>query len=77
MNRVAKIIKWNDDKNKWLQKNRNITFEEVLLALSNKQNILAYKKHYNQNDYSNQKILIINISNYAYLIPPDFGYKIL
>ena len=61
-------FKWNTEKNEKLAKERGITFEEVV------QNIEAGAKvietdHPNKQKYPNQKILIVEIGGYAYLIP--------
>jgi len=63
-----KYIDWNEEKNQFLKRERDISFEEVLLAIENSQ-ILDIVKHPNQKRYQNQKIIIININNYAYLVP--------
>ena len=62
------LINWNNDKNKQLIETRWISFEEVLQAM-NDNKILDTIVHYNENKYPNQRILIININNYAYLVP--------
>jgi len=63
-----KYIDWNEEKNQFLKRERDISFEEVLLAIENSQ-ILDIVKHPNQKRYQNQKIFIININNYVYLVP--------
>lgn len=59
---------WNEDKNKLLKQTRGISFEQVVDAINNG-HILDRLKHANPNKYKNQKILIIQINNYAYCIP--------
>lgn len=63
-----KYYDWDEDKNRLLKEERDISFEEVLTAITEKQ-ILEILIHPNQNRYPNQKIFVINISNYAYLVP--------
>lgn len=63
-----KIIEWNEEKNYYLKNLRNVCFEEVKEAIENKK-ILNLVDHPNQNGYPNQKIYILEIHNYAYLVP--------
>lgn len=63
-----KLFEWNLEKNEILKKTRRISFEDVLIAVS-ENNILDILKHPNQKKYPNQKILIVEINNYAYLVP--------
>jgi len=63
-----KLFEWNLEKNEILKKTRRISFEDVLIAIS-ENNILDILKHPNQKKYPNQKILIVEINNYAYLVP--------
>lgn len=63
-----KYFSWNIDKNKQLQEERNISFEEVVFYIE-KGLLLDIVEHPNQEKYSGQKIFIINIRDYAYLVP--------
>jgi len=63
-----KYFSWNTDKNKQLQNERNISFEEVLFYIE-KEWLLDIVEYPNQDKYSGQRIFIVNINNYAYLIP--------
>lgn len=63
-----KIFEWSYEKNEVLKKTRGISFEDVLIAVSENK-ILNILKHPNWKKYPNQKILIIEIDNYAYLVP--------
>ena len=63
-----KIFDWNPDKNKLLIEERGISFEDVIYHLQNNC-LLDDLKHSNQERYPNQCIFIINIENYAYLVP--------
>ena len=62
-----KYFDWSEEKNKILQANRGISFEEVLLALDNDQ-LLDIVKHHNKKNYAGQKIFIIEIREYVYLV---------
>lgn len=63
-----KIINWNHEKNIELVKERNISFEIVARYIENK-DILDIYSHPNKKKFPNQKIFVINIEGYAYLIP--------
>jgi hypothetical protein len=65
---MDKIIKWDIDKNSKLKLTRNISFE-VVLSLLNTENLLADISHPNTDKYPNQRIFIILINNYVYMIP--------
>jgi len=62
------MFEWNIDKNELLKKTRNISFEDVLIAISQNK-ILDILEHHNKTKYPNQKILIIEFNDYAYLVP--------
>ncbi len=63
-----KELNWDDDKNAWLKKNRDICFEDVAYAVENGF-LLDNLKHPNKKKYPDQKMLVIEIDNYAFLIP--------
>jgi hypothetical protein len=56
------------DKNQYLIKERYISFEDVVAALDNGK-LLDTIDHHNMTKYPNQKIYIVNINGYVYLIP--------
>lgn len=61
-----KYFDWNKDKNTLLE--IEISFEEVSIAIESG-NLLDVLEHPNKKRYPNQKIFVVNIRNYAYLIP--------
>lgn len=63
-----KLYNWNIEKNDWLKKNRCISFEEVILAIS-QHKVKEVYDHPNQIKYPGQKIYEIEINDYIYLIP--------
>ncbi len=63
-----KYFDWNEEKNETLKKTRNTSFEEVVLAISNEK-ILDIVEHHNKEKYANQKMFIVEIRNYAYIVP--------
>ena len=63
-----KYFSWDNDKNQLLKSDRNISFEEIVFHLE-KKHLLDIVEHPNQKKYKGQKIFIVNIENYAYLVP--------
>jgi len=65
---LVKYIDWDEEKNSKLKKERDISFEEVLIAIEDNQ-ILDIIEQTNKAKYPNQKIIVVNINEYAYLVP--------
>ena len=63
-----KYFDWNKDKNKLLKIEREISSEEVYIAIESG-GLLEIIKHPNPRKYLNQKIFVVNINNYVYLVP--------
>lgn len=63
-----KIYSWSIHKNEILKKKRKISFEQAMDAMMNEK-ILDIIKHPNSKKYPDQKIFIIDIDDYCYLIP--------
>lgn len=63
-----KPITWNPEKNRLLQKGRNVSFEDVVLNIA-LGNVLDTFEHPNQERYAGQQIHVVDIDGYAYLIP--------
>ncbi len=59
---------WNSKKNEELIKERGISFERVVQHIE-KEGFLDVIKHPNTSKYPNQRMYIIEIDNYAYLVP--------
>jgi uncharacterized DUF497 family protein len=64
----VKTINWDPEKNEWLKKHRGVCFEQVAVILEQGEE-LDVIDHPNQKRYPNQEIYIVNIKNYAYLVP--------
>ncbi len=62
------IYDYSEEKNKWLINERHISFEEVVAALNDGQ-LLDVIKHPNKQKYPNQEMYVVQINNYAYLVP--------
>ena len=62
------MFEWEDEKNDKLKVERGISFEEVVFYIAN-DFVLDIVLHPNQSKYPNQRMFIVNIDNYAYLVP--------
>ena len=63
-----KYVEWDSKKNEQLKREREISFEEAVIAIEGG-NLLDVIRHPNKKKYPNQKLFIVNIHEYAYLIP--------
>ena len=63
-----KPFTWNPEKNRLLQEERNISFEDVILHFS-VGGLLDTFEHPNQEQYPGQQIHVIEIEGYVYLVP--------
>ena len=62
------IFKWNTEKNDVLSKERGITFEELVETIESGAKVIEVD-HPNKKKYPNQRILIVDVSGYAYMVP--------
>ena len=63
-----KPFRWNEEKNSQLQIERGIRFEAALNAILEGKT-LDIIDHPNQDKYPNQRIFILEINQYVYLVP--------
>ena len=63
-----KQITWDSDKNSKLIQERGVSFEDVLFCLKSG-DLLDDIVHPNKDRYLNQRIFIITIERYVYLVP--------
>ncbi len=63
-----KVYSWNTEKNEKLKSEMGITFEKVVLYIENGW-LLDIINNTNHKEYSGQRIFIVNIDDYAYLVP--------
>ena len=61
------VFNWDEKKNKILKENRNISFEEIIVAIQNG-NLLEIVINTSEN-HKDQKCFVVGIDNYAYLVP--------
>lgn len=62
------IYDFSAEKNKQLIKERGISFEEIIAALDNDK-LLDILEHPNIEKYPDQKIYVVDINDYVYLVP--------
>jgi len=62
------MFDWDENKNKSLKKGRGVTFEEIVFLIEH-DGLLAVEDHPNQKKYPGQKIYVVCIDNYAFLVP--------
>jgi hypothetical protein len=63
-----KPFRWKPEKNEWLKLNRKICFEDVAFFIENG-DILDDFEHPNQEKYKGQRVIIIEINNYVFMVP--------
>ena len=63
-----KRFRWNDEKNTQLQKERGVSFEEVVEALE-ADGLLDTLKHHNPERYPRQQLFVVSLHDYAYVVP--------
>lgn len=59
---------WDDGKNELLGKARGVSFEDVVFHIQNG-DVLDVIEHPNPSRYPNQKIIVLNMEGYVYLVP--------
>jgi uncharacterized DUF497 family protein len=63
-----KYFAWNPEKNERLKQERGVGFEEVVFHIE-RGDLLDILTHPNQARYSGQRLFVVNIDDYAYLVP--------
>lgn len=63
-----RIYDWDEDKNEALKEERGISFEEVVLGIENG-HLLDILKHPDQERYPGQFLYVVEINEYAYIVP--------
>ncbi len=62
------VFDWNNDKNATLKKERNISFERIVVAIE-EDHLLDILEHPNKERYPNQLLLIVEVEDYVYVVP--------
>ncbi|NOX19867.1 MAG: DUF4258 domain-containing protein [Nitrospirae bacterium] len=63
-----KYFDWSNTKNEKLKKERNISFEEIVLHIM-QGDLLDIIEHPNRSKYPGQNIFIVKVNDYVYLVP--------
>lgn len=66
--KYMKFYDWDEKKNQLLKEKRGISFEEVVLSIADGC-LLDVLEHQNKSKYPNQKIFVIKMRGYAYIVP--------
>jgi uncharacterized DUF497 family protein len=61
-------FRWKFEKNEWLKSERNICFEDVSFFIE-RGNLLDIIDNPNQTKYSGQKVYIVGINKYVFMVP--------
>ena len=61
-------MRWGAEKSLSFKAERGVSFEEVLSAIS-QGGLLCVMDHPNRTKYGHQKMLVVRIRDYAYLVP--------
>jgi hypothetical protein len=63
-----KVFRWDNEKNERLKRGRGGCFEQVVILME-REEVLDVIEHPNRLKYSGQKIAVVRIGDYAYLVP--------
>lgn len=63
-----KTFRWNHEKNGVLKAEREISFEEITLAIE-EEGLLDILDHPNPEKYPGQRILVVCLRDYVFLVP--------
>lgn len=63
-----KPFNWNRNKNQQIIEDRQISFEDMLFSIQ-KGRLLDDIEHPSKTKYPNQRVLVVEVNGYAYLVP--------
>jgi hypothetical protein len=63
-----KPFRWSPDKNDLLKQERGVSFEEIAVAVEAGR-LLEIVPHQNPAKYPRQKIMVVEVAGYAFLVP--------
>lgn len=63
-----KVFAWNPEKNEWLKRERGVSFEDVVFHIEAGDEVDVFE-HPNKKRYPGQKISVVLIEGYAWLVP--------
>lgn len=61
-------FRWNHEKNEQLKVERNVSFEEIVLAIET-DGLLDLLQHANPDKYPNQLVFVVALNGYVWLVP--------
>jgi uncharacterized DUF497 family protein len=64
----VKYFSWNAEKNQQLSEERGISFEEIVFHIE-RGDVVDVLVHPNPQRYPRQRVFIVNVEGYAYLVP--------
>jgi uncharacterized DUF497 family protein len=59
---------WDSQKNEWLKRERNISFEKIVFHLS-QGDVWKLADHPDQENYPRQRVYFVIVEDYIYLVP--------
>ena len=59
---------WDPEKSQWLERTRNVGFEDAVFHIQNG-NVLDIIERPNPSRYPGQRIFVLEMAGYAYLVP--------
>lgn len=62
------LFDWSPEKNEFLKKEKNLSFEEIALHLSEGK-LWKVTKHPNPERYPNQKVFLVPVNDYIFFVP--------
>lgn len=68
MTKAELHFRYSPEKNSKLKLERGISFEEIIAAIDNDQ-LLDILDHPNQDKYGHQRIYVVDVKGYIYLVP--------
>jgi uncharacterized DUF497 family protein len=63
-----KYFEWSSEKNEWLKAVRGVSFEEIVFHI-HAGGLLDVLEHPNEARYPGQRIFVVDVEGYAYLVP--------
>jgi len=64
----VKLFDWNLGKNEELKARRKISFEDIVFSIS-RDGLMDILEHPDRQRYPGQRIFIVNVDDYAYIVP--------
>jgi len=64
----VKLFDWNLGKNEELKAQRKVSFEDIVFSIS-RDGLMDILEHPHQQRYPAQRIFIVNVDDYAYIVP--------